>query len=64
MVKVGALQAGETAQTKAKRPKSLIELELKVIRREEKDVAEKVNSSQDRRAVCALQRPWVCLGVA
>lgn len=64
MVKVGALQAGETAQTKAKRPKSSIELELKVIRREEKDVAGKVDSSQAWRAVCALQRPRVYLGVA
>ena len=63
MVKVRALPAEETGQTKAKRPTSLIELELKVVRREERDVAGKVDSSQDGRALCALQRPWVYLGV-
>jgi len=41
----------------------LIELELKVVRREERDVAGKVDSSQDGRVLGALQRPWVYLGM-
>ena len=63
MVKVRALQAEETGQTKAQRPTRLIELELKVVRREERDVAGKGDSSQDGRVLGALQRPWVYLGM-